>query len=132
EHPYRLFHCSRQPAGNISPRVGVAGRVDKEVGFWQNEHPASRGIERKRMFSRWVVGLLIGMFAGGAPAAEQARLSREKYVDKCRGAWAGQMIGVCYGAPFEFRSNGRPITDPIEAWKPERVSGAIGQDDCYV
>ena len=65
-------------------------------------------------------------------AGETARLSREQYVDKCKGAWAGQMIGVCYGAPYEFRSNGKPITEPLAPWTPDRIKGAIGQDDCYV
>ncbi len=54
------------------------------------------------------------------------------FLDKCKGAWAGQMIGVCYGAPYEFRSNGKPITDDLQPWSPERIAGAIGQDDCYV
>jgi hypothetical protein len=61
-----------------------------------------------------------------------ARLPKSRFVDKCQGAWAGQMIGVCYGAPYEFRFNGRPITEPLEPWNPRRVAGAIDQDDCYV
>ena len=30
------------------------------------------------------------------------RLSRTTLEDKVRGGWAGQMIGVAYGAPTEF------------------------------
>ncbi len=41
------------------------------------------------------------------------------------------MIGVSYGAPTEFRSNGRINEGPI-TWAPERVSNAIQQDDLYV
>jgi len=59
-------------------------------------------------------------------------LTKNRYADKCQGAWVGQMIGVCYGAPYEFRSNGRPITEPLRAWEPDRIAGAIGQDDLYV
>ncbi len=65
-------------------------------------------------------------------AGESVELSTERYLDKCKGAWAGQMVGVSYGWPFEFVSNGKPITDPLEAWKPEKVAEAINQDDIYV
>ena len=67
-----------------------------------------------------------------AAHAQDVRLSKERYLDKCKGAWAGQMLGVCFGAPYEFTSNGKPILDPLKPWKPERVKGAIDQDDCYV
>jgi len=77
----------------------------------------------------WVLVTLA--ITGGAMAAPR-RLTTDEYLDKCKGAWAGQMIGVCYGAPYEFRSNGKPITEPLQPWAPARVHGAIGQDDCYV
>ena len=67
-----------------------------------------------------------------AAQSQDVRLSKERYLDKCKGAWAGQMIGVCFGAPYEFRFCGKPILDPLQPWKPERVKGAIDQDDCYV
>jgi hypothetical protein len=67
-----------------------------------------------------------------APAqAASRRISRADLLDKIRGGWAGQMIGVAYGAPTEFRSNGR-IGDWDLTWAPERVSNAIDQDDLYV
>jgi len=74
----------------------------------------------------------IALACAAAASAETARLTKDRYVDKCKGAWAGQMIGVCYGAPYEFRSNGRPITGPLRPWTPDRIAGAIGQDDVYV
>jgi len=64
--------------------------------------------------------------------AETVSLSKERYLDKVRGAWAGQMIGVCYGAPYEFQSNGKPIISMMRNWEPGRVKGAIIQDDLYV
>lgn len=51
--------------------------------------------------------------------------------DKIRGGWAGQMIGVSYGAPTEFRSNGKIIEGKLP-WTPERVTNSIKQDDLYV
>ena len=59
------------------------------------------------------------------------RLSLQSLEDKVRGGWAGQMIGVAYGAPTEFRSNGKIYESPIP-WSPERVSNALQQDDLYV
>jgi hypothetical protein len=72
---------------------------------------------------------------GAVPVAAQTdggrRLSRAVLEDKIRGGWAGQMIGVSYGAPTEFRSNGRIIRWTID-WKPENISNSIRQDDLYV
>jgi hypothetical protein len=41
------------------------------------------------------------------------------------------MIGVAYGAPTEFKSNGR-INEGEIRWSPEMVENAIHQDDLYV
>jgi hypothetical protein len=63
------------------------------------------------------------------------RISRSTLEDKIRGGWAGQMIGVSYGAPAEFRSNGKIIEgDPFNSfnWKPERITNSLNQDDLYV
>jgi inosine-uridine nucleoside N-ribohydrolase len=51
--------------------------------------------------------------------------------DKIAGGWAGKMIGVTYGAPTEFRAQGKLYTDSIK-WKPADVKGSIWQDDIYV
>lgn len=67
-----------------------------------------------------------------AQAQEVVSLSKEQYLDKCKGAWAGQMIGVCYGAPYEFKFNAKIMEDPIRPWSPELVAEALEQDDCYV
>lgn len=91
---------------------------------------------RTRMITAVSSILLIGI---ASPAVE-ARLrvgpptrsmSRQVLADKIRGGWAGQMIGVSFGAPTEFKSNGR-IYDGVIEWNPEEVSNAIVQDDLYV
>ena len=63
--------------------------------------------------------------------SEPRRIMRPILEDKIRGGWAGQMIGVSYGAPTEFRSNGKIIEGNLP-WTPDRVSNAIHQDDLYV
>jgi hypothetical protein len=52
--------------------------------------------------------------------------------DKIEGGWAGQMIGVSFGAPTEFRSNEKIMEGPLPEWKPERVTNSLDQDDLYV
>jgi len=59
------------------------------------------------------------------------RISLAALEDKIRGGWAGQMIGVSFGAPTEFRSNGKTIEGRLP-WTPDRVSNSIQQDDLYV
>jgi ADP-ribosylglycohydrolase len=59
------------------------------------------------------------------------RLSVNDLSNKIRGGWAGQMIGVAYGAPTEFKYNARIIEDELQ-WSPDRISNALDQDDLYV
>lgn len=73
----------------------------------------------------------------GGPSAEAApelgTLSLAALEDKVRGGWAGQMIGVSYGAPTEFRYLARTIPEEeLPEWRPENVAGSIRQDDLYV
>jgi inosine-uridine nucleoside N-ribohydrolase len=58
-------------------------------------------------------------------------ISPETLKDKIAGGWAGKMIGVTYGAPTEFRAQGKIYTDPVK-WTPSDVKGSIWQDDIYV
>ena len=57
------------------------------------------------------------------------KMSRDTLEDRIRGAWAGQMIGVSYGAATEFQSLGKILEGEI---KPEPLTNALGQDDLYV
>ena len=75
------------------------------------------------------VGLLAATVLANAGAPRT--IARPALEDKIRGGWAGKMIGVSYGAPTEFRSNGK-INEGEITWSPERVSNALEQDDLYV
>ena len=59
------------------------------------------------------------------------QLPRAVLLDKIKGGWAGQMIGVSYGAPTEFKSNGK-IGEWELKWTPAMLENAIDQDDLYV
>jgi len=73
--------------------------------------------------------LLLCGLAGSMPAAPERTLSRADLRDRIRGAWAGQMIGVVYGANVEFRSLGKIIEGEIT---PAGMDNVIQQDDLYV
>lgn len=58
-------------------------------------------------------------------------ISPKMLKDKIAGGWAGKMIGVTYGAPTEFRAQGKTFDDSIK-WTPKDIRGSIWQDDIYV
>jgi len=64
-------------------------------------------------------------------APDTRSISAETLKDKIAGGWAGKMIGVTYGAPTEFKAQGKTFEDSIK-WKPADVKGSIWQDDIYV
>jgi hypothetical protein len=78
-----------------------------------------------------MLALLAPLGLAQIPAATPRTITKAVLEDRIRGGWAGKMIGVSYGAPTEFRSNGR-INEGEITWSPERVSNALGQDDLYV
>lgn len=73
------------------------------------------------------------LFVVASLSAQEVRLSLQELKDKIRGGWAGQMIGVSYGAPTEFRYRERIIPkEKLPVWTPDRISNSINQDDLYV
>jgi hypothetical protein len=56
----------------------------------------------------------------------------EDYVDKMKAGWVGQMAGVGWGGPTEFKYKGKIIPeDKMPQWKPELIN-QFRQDDIYV
>jgi len=79
-----------------------------------------------------LVGAVLLLLSAEASAAEFRRLSIEDYRDKMAGGWLGQMAGVGWGGPTEFKFNGRIIPeDKMPAWRPEMIN-QFRQDDIYV
>jgi hypothetical protein len=74
--------------------------------------------------------LHVTLLAAAPPAARKISLADLR--DKIEGGWAGQMIGVSYGAPTEYKAKRQIIEGDLRKWTPDRVSNAIGQDDLYV
>jgi hypothetical protein len=77
--------------------------------------------------------LIVVLFSGMViNCFSQASFITDKTLrDKIAGGWAGKMIGVTYGAPVEFRAQGKTFDDPI-TWQASDVKGSMWQDDLYV
>jgi hypothetical protein len=67
-----------------------------------------------------------------AGAEEFRELPASIYIDKMKAGWIGQMAGVGWGGPTEFKWNGVIIpADRVPKWQPEMVN-QFEQDDIYV
>jgi ADP-ribosylglycohydrolase len=76
--------------------------------------------------------MLLVVIMCDAWAEEFRRLPIEEYRDKMAGGWIGQMVGVGWGGPTEFKWMSEIIPeDEVPAWKPELVN-QFQQDDLYV
>ncbi len=81
-----------------------------------------------------VTALLILLIALPAIAAdaEYRRLPVAEYEEKMQAGWIGQMAGVGWGAPTEFKWTSAIIPeDEVPEWVPEMVN-QFEQDDIYV
>jgi hypothetical protein len=68
-----------------------------------------------------------------AQAEEFRRLPVKEYRDKMKAGWIGQIAGVSWGAPTEFKYQDKIIPeDKMPKWTPEMINNAFGQDDLYV
>ncbi|MGL6197000.1 MAG: ADP-ribosylglycohydrolase family protein [Thermoguttaceae bacterium] len=68
-----------------------------------------------------------------AAQTEYRKLPVKVYRDKMKAGWVGQIAGVCWGAPTEFRWGDAIIPEAdMPNWKPEMINDAFGQDDLYV
>jgi len=84
---------------------------------------------------RWIFrGMLVCLcLSATAPAQEFRRLPVQEYVDKMKAGWIGQMAGVSWGFPTEFKFCGKIIpAEKVPRWKPAMVNNAFRQDDLYV
>jgi len=83
-------------------------------------------------FTPFVV-LLSCLTASAADKPGTRTISLTDLRDRIKGGWAGQMFGVSYGAPTEFRYKEVIIPrDKLPQWRPEKVDNALNQDDLYV
>jgi len=96
--------------------------------LWQGQPLA---MSSTLFLGRGVALMAVGLWLVPDAPAQMRTLSREVLLDKIRGGWAGQMIGVAYGAPTEFKSCGK-IGEWDLTWKEGMLENALHQDDLYV
>ncbi len=84
-----------------------------------------------RLFPSIFTAILLVLISCKPASKEFKTIRADVLKDKIAGGWAGKMIGVTYGAPTEFKAQGRIYSDSIK-WKPSDVKGSIHQDDIYV
>jgi hypothetical protein len=66
-------------------------------------------------------------------SVQYRRLPVKVYRDKMKAGWVGQIAGVSWGAPTEFRWRDKIIPEAdMPVWKPEMINDAFDQDDLYV
>jgi len=71
--------------------------------------------------------------AAEQPGVAYRRISVQEYRDKMKAGWIGQIAGVSWAAPTEFKYLERIIPEEeMPKWKPEMINDAFGQDDLYV
>jgi hypothetical protein len=88
-----------------------------------------------RFASRMSLSLALAAIIAASSAQAQGfrRLSVKDYRDKMKAGWVGQIAGVCWGAPTEFKIADKIMPeDLMPKWKPEMINDAFGQDDLYV
>ena len=68
--------------------------------------------------------MVVAVVAVCAGAGEFRRLPVAEYRDKMKAGWIGQMAGVGWGGPTEFKWKGQIIpADKMPVWKPETFGG---------
>ncbi|MEA4917955.1 ADP-ribosylglycohydrolase family protein [Proteiniphilum sp.] len=65
--------------------------------------------------------------------SEYRKITVTEYRDKLKAGWLGQIAGVSWGGPTEFRWKDAIIPEEnMPQWAPEMINEAFGQDDIYV
>jgi len=86
---------------------------------------------KKAIYLISVTAVVIAVFSCKTSSEGFRIIKPDVLKDKIAGGWAGKMVGVTYGAPTEFRAQGKTYSDSIK-WKPSDIKGSMWQDDIYV
>ena len=79
----------------------------------------------------WIA--LFGVNVQGAESTQYRRLPVSEYRDKMKAGWIGQIAGVSWGAPTEFKYRSCTIgEEQLPKWQPGMINNAFDQDDLYV
>jgi hypothetical protein len=81
--------------------------------------------------------IIFFMFAANATnktkIPKEVKISKTELVNKIRGGWAGQAIGVCYALPTEFKYNQKMIPESVQMTLTDKeLKERFNNDDIYV
>jgi hypothetical protein len=80
-----------------------------------------------------LVSVIVTAGCASSSRNQERRISLTEYRDKMKAGWVGQMAGVAYGAPTEFKCLGTIIPEAqTPKWDSNTVNGSFEQDDLYV
>ena len=89
-------------------------------------------MQKNAICSTIILSILVSICSCTPPPPEYRRISAKDYVDKMKAGWIGQMVGVGWGAPTEFKWLGKIMPlEKMPEWTPDMVN-QHGQDDIYV
>ncbi len=89
-------------------------------------------MEMKKTISSIAVLILVICLSSCSSKNDFRRMSVEEYQSKMKAGWLGQMAGVGWGAPTEFKYCAMIIPeDKVPAWEPQMLNQQY-QDDIYV
>lgn len=89
----------------------------------------------RRINVYWLLlaSLLPGAARAGDAGGEFLRLPVKEYRDKMKAGWIGQMVGVAWGGPTEFKFQDQIMPEEaMPRWTPDLINQAFWQDDLYV
>ena len=76
--------------------------------------------------------MLVLILLASCSQVEYRKLPVDAYLSKMKAGWIGQMAGVGWGAPTEFKWKGQIIPqEEVPGWIPEMIN-QFNQDDIYV
>jgi len=84
------------------------------------------------VFAAFVIAMITSHLQA-ADAPQYRRISVKEYRDKMKAGWIGQIAGVSWAAPTEFKYRDTIMPESaMPKWQPRMINDAFGQDDLYV
>jgi hypothetical protein len=90
--------------------------------------------KQNRIYTFFLILTLVSLLAGcnTGSKTQYREISVEEYSEKMLAGWLGQMIGVGWAGPTEFKWQGEIIPEAdVPEWDPDMIN-CFGQDDLYV
>ena len=89
-------------------------------------------MSKRALLAGWSCAAVLVWACAAAGGEKVRRLAVREYVSRMKAGWVGQMAGVGWGAPTEFKWKGKIIpADRMPTWRPGMIN-QFRQDDIYV